>query len=70
MLRLDSWRVLIEAHPQPPASCGGTRQHYGQAEEEGDRFRDSNDGRRVRMVGSWWPVETDGHRRIRFAPPW
>jgi hypothetical protein len=66
MLRLDARRVLIEAPPQPPASCGGTRQHYGQAAEEGGRFRDSADGRRVRMVGSWWRVDTAGlglHRR-------
>jgi hypothetical protein len=70
MLRLDARRVLIEAPPQPPASCGGTRQHYGQAAEEGGRFGDSADGRRLRMVGSWWRMETDGHRRIRLAPPW
>jgi hypothetical protein len=46
MLRLDARRVLIEAPPQPPASRGGTRQHYGQAAEEGGRFGNSADGRR------------------------
>jgi hypothetical protein len=56
MLRLGARRVQIEAPPQPPASSGGTRQ------EEGGRFRDSADGRRMGMVGSWWRVDTAGQQ--------